>query len=145
MGDPRQPGHGDDRVETSGIEFVWSASERIARMEFLRPDSFGTGNDARILISALQRWSGDDERPFAMLVDASRTSSVDAEFRAAFFEFFDSERERGRAAWFDARPHIQAIVTMFITAMQSRGPFHGRMFDTEDEARAWLRSEGVDG
>lgn len=145
MDDEALDEQGNNRVETSGIEFVWDPDTRIARMEFLRADSFGTGVDARILTDALRRWSGGDEQRFGMLVDASRTSSVDAEYRATFYEFFDGERERGRAAWFDARPHIQAIVTMFITALRASGDFHGRMFDTEAEAREWLRSEGVGG
>ncbi|MCW2956268.1 MAG: hypothetical protein JWO69_1137 [Thermoleophilia bacterium] len=126
---------------SSGLEVTWAPGSRVA---FMRPRPLqggGTGKAADELVRSLRSWTTGQET-FALLIDARLLDNVDAEFRAKIYAYVDTERDRLRIAWFGATPHVQAMIKMFMRAVQATGPSMGETFTNEEDARIWLRSEG---
>jgi hypothetical protein len=132
-----------ERLERSGIELTWDPHVRLAVFRFLREDTAATGADARAFLDAVEEWTQPPDARWGMLVDCSQLSNVDAAWRSAFSAHFKHERHRASVAWFNANALVRTMVLMFVTAMRLAGPFDGKAFATEEEARSWLREMGI--
>jgi hypothetical protein len=132
-----------ERLERGGIELTWDPDVRLAVFRFLQQDTAATGKDAQAFLGAVDEWKQPPDAPWAMLVDCSQLSNVDAAWRSAFSAYFKNERQRASVAWFNANALVRTMVLMFVTAMRLAGPFNGRAFATEEEARSWLRDLGI--
>jgi hypothetical protein len=65
---------------------------------------------------------------------------VDAGWRAVWGGFFRERRDAATLAWFNANARLRLLVLMF----RKRAGVHGRAFETEDEAVAWLHEQSPD-
>lgn len=139
----RLGGRGVERLERSGIELTWDPDVRVAVFRFLQQGTNATGKDARVFLEAIGEWTRPPDASWAMLVDCSQLSNVDAGWRSAFSAHFKHERHRASVAWFNANALVRTMVLMFVTAMRFGGPFKGKAFATEEEARSWLREMGI--
>lgn len=127
------------KVTSGAIEMTWDSVARIALLRF-NADTHATGKDAGILIEALTRWIGTDQKPFALLGDGGRLSGVDAEYRSKWGSFFRAHREDSYVAFFNMGPIIRIAAEMFRlgTGLSLKG------FADEKDARSWLREKGID-
>ena len=134
----------DERVsvDVSGIELTWWPSSRLARMAFSEHNQAPDGGDARLVSAQLEKWVAGDE-PWGFLVDCSSIETAQAGWRNRFSKFFNEHRASSRIAWYDASPHMLVVIRMFATGLRASGPLIGEPFATEDEARAFLRAQGV--
>jgi hypothetical protein len=132
-----------ERLELKDMELTWDPDSRVAVFRFLRPDTEAKGEDAHVFLDAVHEWTQPSDDSWAMLVDCGRLSNVDAAWRSAFSNYFRQERERASVAWFNANALVRTMILMFVTAMRLSGPFHGKAFATEEEARSWLREKGI--
>lgn len=132
-----------DRLELHGIELTWDPDARLAVFRFLGEDTAARGKDAPAFLDALREWTQPPEVPWAVLVDCGRLSNVDAGWRSAFWAYFKNERDHVSVAWFNANALVRTMILMFVTAMRVAGPFNGKAFATEEEARSWLREKGI--
>lgn len=134
----------DDRVsvDLNGIELTWWPSDRLARMAFSEDNQTPDGADARIVSAQLEQWVAGGE-PWGFLVDCSSIETAQAGWRNLFSKFFNEHRVASRIAWYGASPHMQVVIRMFATGLRASGPLIGEPFATEDEARAFLREQGI--
>ena len=142
----REAGLGEglgDRLELNSIELTWDPQARLAVFRFLERDTVARGIDASKFLDAIRAWTTDSDNPYAVLVDSGRLSNVDAAWRSAFSAYFKNERNRVSVAWFNANVLVRTMVLMFVTAMRVGGPFEGKAFAAEEEARSWLRGKGI--
>lgn len=133
-----------DRLEIDGVELVWDPDARLAVFRFLREGAAARGANAPAFLDAFREWTQPPGVPWAVLVDCSQLSNVDAAWRSAFSSYFKAEREHVSVSWFNANALVRTMVLMFVTAMRLTGPFNGKAFGTEEEARSWLRERGID-
>lgn len=132
-----------DRLERNGIELTWDPETRLAVFRFSQENTAARGEDARAFLEAVREWTQPPEVRWGMLVDCSQLSNVDAGWRSEFSSHFKHERNRAAVAWFNANALVRTMVLMFVTAMRLAGPFRGKAFATEEEARSWLRNLGI--
>ncbi|MCW2920622.1 MAG: hypothetical protein JWL76_496 [Thermoleophilia bacterium] len=130
------------RVELNGIELSWWPTARLARMAFSDDNQTPDGADARVVSAQLEQWITGDE-PWGFLVDCSSIETAQAGWRNLFSKFFHEQRSASRIAWYGASPHMQVIIRMFVTGLRASGPLIGEPYATEDEARAFLRAQGI--
>ena len=122
------------------VELKWDPASRVAAMRF-EDNTRSSGEDATILVSALTEWLGSDpeRRPFALLADAARLDAMDAGWRSTWGKFFREHRDHAWIAVFHMGPLIRIGAEMFRlgTGVRLKG------FAEEDDARAWLRKNGI--
>jgi hypothetical protein len=114
-------------------ELTWDPDTRFGVVRFVDESGSAGGPEAKHLITALERWVGD-QGPFQILVDCTELEAVDAAWRQMWADFFTSHRDHGVIAWFNASPQIHLIVTMF----RKGTGVTGDVFANEAEARAYL-------
>lgn len=118
------------------VRLTWDPDARWGVVRFAEP---GTGGrpEAEELAVVLDEWLGSPPQPFRMLVDAGQMVDVDAGWRAAWGQFFRERRDAATLAWFDANARLRLLILMF----RKGTGVHGRAFETEDEAVAWLHDQ----
>ena len=129
---------GSEVVNVGPISLTWDAGIRLAVMRFSEP-AIGTGAAADTLVKAMTRWVGTDLRPFGMLADTKNNSSVDAQWRATWGSFYKAHRTSGVMAVFNTGPVLRVAAELFRLAVG----LNLKAFDHEEDARAWLRAQGI--
>lgn len=127
-----------DKITSGTIEMTWDSEPRLAFIQF-ESETRATGKDAVVLIDALTRWIGTDNKPFGLLGDGGKLAGLDAEYRSAWRRFFQQHREDSYIAFFNMGPIIRVAADMFRIGTGLRL----KAFADEGEARAWLRGMGI--
>ncbi len=127
-----------DKITVGTIEMTWDPEARLAVIRF-ESDTRATGKDAIVLVDALTRWIGTDNKPFALLGDGGRLGGVDAEYRSIWGKFFRQHRTDSYIAFFNMGPIIRIAAEMFGIGIGLRL----KAFADEGEARSWLRKMGI--
>ena len=127
-----------DKITSGTIEMTWDSESRLAHMRF-EVETHATGKDAVVLVDALTRWIGTDNKPFGLLGDGGKLAGLDAEYRSAWRKFFQQHREDSYIAFFNMGPIIRIAADMFRVGTGLRL----KAFADEGEARAWLRRMGI--
>ena len=128
---------GTDVVHAGAVSLIWNARTRLAVMRFAEP-TVGTGPAAEILVGAMERWV-DSDRPFGLLADTRNNPSVDAQWRARWGMFFKAHKSSSVLAVFNMGATLRVLAELFRRAvgLQLKG------FEREEDARAWLRAQGI--
>ncbi len=122
-------------------QLAWDASSRIAVVSFTADDRL-TGDIAQAMADAIDTWVGNDDDRFGMVCDCTGIGRTDAGWRAVWFEYVRTRRQRTAMVWVNPSPSTRVVVTMFKTAVRTLGSFDCTVTDTVDEARAWLADHG---
>lgn len=117
---------------------TWDPAVRLATITF-SADTHASGDDARVLVGALERWIGREPRPFGLLGDGGRLRGVDAEYRSVWAAFLGRHRASCHIAFFNMAPVIRVAANMFGIGARLRL----RAFSRESHARAWFRRQGI--
>ncbi len=127
-----------DVVNVGAISLTWDPKTRLAVLRFSEP-TVGTGPAAITLVKALEKWVGADARPFGLLADTKNNPSVDSHWRATWASFYKVHRKSGIMAVFNMGAVLRASAELFRLAlgMNLKG------FNREEDARAWLRAQGI--
>lgn len=127
-----------ETVTIGTIQFTWDPGPHLAVMRF-EAETHVTGSDAEALIHALSAWIGTSGERFGLLGDGGALAGVDAEYRARWGRFLREHREQAYLAFFNMGPVIRIAAEMFRigTGLQVK------LFGDEQEARAWLRENGI--
>lgn len=124
---------------TSGPAFLsWDPATRLMELRATAPGSRVDGPAARALRAQAAEWIGPDPAPFTILVDVGDVADVDAEWRAEWAAFFRERRDLVTLAYYNANALLRVIIRMFLLGTR----VHGRVFESESEARAWLAAQG---
>jgi len=131
---------GDDPrpIRSAASVLTWDPGTRVALLRFESGATVGA-SDAAELVATLTRWTGSSPAPFAVIAHATGLRSVDSDYRSKARAFFRRHRETALIAVVRPGPVIQIIAEMFRTAAGVRL----KVFDTEAEARTWLRGQGI--
>jgi hypothetical protein len=126
------------RVTSASTEISWSVDQRVASVRYTA-DAMLTRVDGDFLVDALTSWIGAGGEPFAIFADAAGLRGTDGEYRARASTFFRQHRETAFIALVNLGPVIQIVVELFRlgTGIQLR------TFESEAEARSWLRTKGI--
>jgi len=126
-----------DQVRSGSILLTWDAERRLAVVHYEAPTR-ARGRDLRPLLEALTHWVGGERQPFFLLNNCGPLLHMDAEYRAAWWEFYRPHRNTSSAALYNLSPVIQIVAEMFrvATGMQIG------IFQTEAQARQWLCEKG---
>lgn len=116
------------------VQLTWDPDTRLAVMRFVEP-GVGDRPAAETLSQQFDAWAGDE--PFQVLVDCSDILDADAGWRAVWGEWVRERREIATLAWFNANARLRLLILMF----RKGTGVHGKAFDSEEEARAWLASQ----
>ncbi len=125
-------------VTCGSMEIEWYSDARLALLRF-SADTKLDGTYGGVLVDALRGWIGASAAPFALLADASRVLSTDAQYRAVTAGFFGPHRGAARIALINVGPLIRVVAEMFRVAMR----LQLKAFPDEAAARAWLRVQGI--
>lgn len=120
------------------FQMTWDPPSRLAVLRF-GTDTHATGDDAAKLVEALSTWVGTEPMPFALLGDGARLKGVDAEYRSLWTRFLRQRRDHCFVAFFNMGPLIRIAAEMFRLGSGVRV----KAFADEEQARAWLRSNGI--
>lgn len=123
------------RVETfthRGIVVTWAPEARVVSFTY-DDDRALTGEAADVIIPVVARWVGD-ERPYGILVDASRTLEANEAWRRRWTAFHRSHARLVRIAIFKASPFIQGFLHLY----SAWSGVALRCFPNEHAARQWL-------
>ncbi len=124
---------------TSGtMQMTWSDESRLLELRFDHP-SAATRQHGTVLVDLLTRSIGTERRPFGLLCDAAKLSSLDAGYRAVTGQFFRQHREDCVIAAFHMGRLVRIIAEMFRVGTGTRV----KGFAGEADARAWLRANGI--
>jgi hypothetical protein len=120
------------------MDIAWHPSSRIATIR-CTAGAMVDGEDGRVLVEALTAWVGPRPVPFAVIADATGVPGTDAEYRSTVREFFARHRDHAYIALVNMGPVLRVIAEMFRigSGVQLRG------FASDDEARQWLRDQGI--
>lgn len=129
---------GFEVVSVGAISLTWDAKTRLAILRFAEP-TVGTGPAAEILVKAMTRWVGTDSEPFGLLADTKNNPSVDARWRATWGAFYKAHRNSGVMAVFNMGAVLRVAAELFRIAVG----VNLKGFGHEEEARAWLRTQGI--
>ena len=127
-----------EKITQGAIELTWDAGSRLAHLRYER-ETAATGPDARVLVDALATWVGTEPRPFALLADNERNTSVDAEWRSIWGTFFKARRDHSYIAVYHMNAVIRVVAKMFRVATGMKL----NAFADEQSARSWLRENGI--
>lgn len=127
-----------ETLNTGAIQLTWDPATRLALIRFER-DTKATGRDAQALVAALERFVASEPKPFGLLGDGGRLSSMDADFRATWSRFLREHRDDCYVAFFNQSAIVRISAEMFRLGTGLRL----KSFAGEDEARAWLREMGI--
>jgi hypothetical protein len=127
-----------EKVASGAIEMTWDARTRLAFIRF-KGETRAAGEDAEALVNALTQWIGTDRTPFALMGDGGKLSGVDADYRSTWGKFFFQHRDDSYIAFFNMKPVIRIAAEMFGLGTRLRL----KAFATENEARDWLRQQGI--
>jgi hypothetical protein len=125
-------------VTTGAIDMTWDAETRLAVIRFVR-ETQATGKDAVVLVDALTGWIGTEGEPFGLLGDGGRLSGLDAEYRSVWGKFLRQHRRDAYLAFFNMNAIVRIAAEMFRVGTRLRL----KAFAGEQEARAWLRENGI--
>lgn len=117
---------------------TWDPQTRLAVIRFGR-DTHAAGRDAQALVSALEGWVGEVSKPFGLLGDGGRLSSMDADFRALWSSFLRKHRNDCYVSFFNQNAIVRISAEMFRLGTGLRL----KSFAREEEARSWLREMGI--
>jgi hypothetical protein len=129
-----------DKITSGNIEMTWEAKNRLAVLRF-KSETPATGKDARLLVDAFKSWIGKEGKPFALLGDGDKLTSLDAEYRSIWAAFLRQHRGDCSIAFFNMNPLIRVAADMFRlgAGLNIRAFGQGQ----EEQARAWLRDQGI--
>lgn len=127
-----------ERVLRGNIEMTWDPEARLAFLSF-KEKTRASRPDAEALVSALAGWIGEEGKPFGLPGGGGRLGAVDAEYRAIWGQFFRKHRNDSFIAFFNMSPIIRIAVDMFGIGIGLRL----KGFSREEEARDWLRKNGI--
>jgi hypothetical protein len=127
-----------ETVTTGPIVLTWDADARLAIIHFER-EAQATGRDAVVLVDAMTGWIGTEGKPFGLLGDGGKLSGLDAEYRSAWGSFLRHHREDSHTAFFNMNAVVRIAAEMFRIGTGLRL----KAFAGEEEARAWLRENGI--
>lgn len=131
-------------IVVSDVEVTWDPDSRLMSWCCLKDEVQGKPDAAVSIADAMEKWLGDSEEPWGVLFDCKGLSSVDAQWRKTHWRYFRDSKARVYAAWYRPNPLISAIGFMFTVAVKrAGGNFEGCGFKTEEEARLWLRKNGI--
>jgi hypothetical protein len=91
------------------------------------------------LVDALTGWIGTEGEPFGLLGDGGRLSGLDAEYRSVWGKFLRQHRRDAYLAFFNMNAIVRIATEMFRVGTRLRL----KAFAGEQEARAWLRENGI--
>lgn len=117
---------------------TWDVETRLAVLRFSEP-TIGTGPAAEVLVKAMTRWVGKEEKPFGLLADTKNNPSVDAQWRATWGAFYKIHKNTGVMAVFNMGAVLRVMAELFRRAIG----VNLKGFGVEEEARAWLRAQGI--
>lgn len=128
-----------EKITSGSIEMTWDCKSRLAVIRF---DSHtrATGKDAAVLVDALTHRIGTDRKPFALMGDGGRLGAVDAGYRSVWGKFFREHRDDAYVAFYNMSVVIRIAAEMFGVGTGLRL----QTFANEHQARAWLRTMGID-
>ena len=123
----------DAVLEHRGVRVTWSEEERTARFAVDSDRAF-TGEAADVIIPVVSGWAAG--RHYGILVDASNVDSTGSEWRMRWASHHQREGDRARIAIVSANLFVRTLLNSY--ARVTGRPL--RMFQREDDARAWLRA-----
>jgi hypothetical protein len=140
-GHPFGPGAGFrpmDRVAVRSIVMTWDPRGRLAHISFTAPTE-ATGEDARVLTEQLAAWVGPGQEPFGLLGDGGKLARLDAAYRSTWGRFFKAHRGHVHLGFYNMSPLVRLAAEMFRLGTG----IDMKAFETEQEARAWLRQNAI--
>ena len=126
-----------EEIVTRSFILTWDPGLRLAVSQNTSGET-PSSDDAEKMREAISRWSGDDGRPFAILVNALGRKTADAKYRAFWGDFFKTHKEHCYIAAYNVGPIVRVAAEMFSLGTG----IHLKTFATETEARAWLGRHG---
>jgi hypothetical protein len=126
---------GEREVRTTSVSTLWLDDDDILHVEYL-PGATLTVEDAREQLKAAIDLAGD--RPLRVLTDMrGEVRTGDRAVRAELSGPESAARTRALAMLVDSAA-ARALVNFYMAV--TRPPFPTRMFTSQDEALAWLRT-----
>ena len=125
-------------IRVGAISLAWDEATRLATLRFAESTN-GTGAAAQKLVDAMKLWIGSQPQPFALLADTKNNPNVDSAWRSTWGTFYKEHREVAAIAAFNLNAMVRIALELFRVATGARV----RGFASEDDARAWLRSLGL--
>lgn len=125
-------------ISCGPAQLEWDGATRFAVVRFVEA-GVGGRVEAETLSEQLRAWVGDPAEPYDFLVDCSEMVDVDASWRAIWGEYFREHNQVATLSWFNANPRIQLLILMFLKGTG----IHGKPFEHEVDARAWLAEQRV--
>jgi hypothetical protein len=127
-----------ESLNSGPIQMTWDPQTRLAVIRFGR-DTNATGRDAQVLVTSLEGWVAEENKPFGLLGDGGRLSGMDADFRAAWSRFLRQHRADCYVSFFNQNAIVRISAEMFRLGTGLRL----KSFAREEDARAWLREMGI--
>lgn len=128
-----------ESIVLESVEMRWDPANRLAMLQYLG-DGKPSGKEGEKMIAALTEWIGTDGSPYFILVDGSRITGGDPEYRAVWSRFYKANKQQVQVALFDIGPVLRVAVEMFTLGSGLRM----KAFASEREARAWLGKAGLE-
>jgi hypothetical protein len=127
-----------ETVKNESTELSWSPEQRVLSVRYVA-GAMLVRKDGDFLVEALRGFIGTEPLPFAVLADAAGLAGTDGEYRARASGFFRQYRTTAFIALVNLGPLIHVVVELFRvgTGIQLK------TFDSETDARAWLRTKGI--
>jgi hypothetical protein len=138
VGGKKQLRSGMESIVLESVEMRWDPRNRLARLAYLG-NGKPKGKEAERLIAAMTGWIGTDGAPYFILVDGSRVTGGDPEYRAVWSRFYKTHKQQVQVALFAIGPVLRVAVEMFALGSGLRM----KAFASEGEALAWLGKAGL--
>lgn len=121
-------------LELGGFAMSWDPQTRCIEVRLTTPGARLGRAEAEQLLPMWRAAVGDPPAPYGLLVDAAGMVTADAHWRASAAELTVEHATVLSQAYYNADPEVRVSATMFLKATGGRG----RVFETEEQARAWL-------